>query len=294
LISRPSNVSKGLFRQRSRYARLILSATVFHVPACSPRLPLSENRGGGPGEIQSLRKRAEQLWEARRARDCRAAFLFENPSQLQGMDEEAYVAWCENEDPFRVSEYMVKQVEVNKDDWGWVLVTAKTSYTRIPDAQVAGIETWEKWHRVHDQWYPVPKHAWWTMPEAPAQRNAREEERLRARFEEAWTTLQSKDWHHLYEMVDPRDREDNKEESFVASLGKIQYLSHKVHWVEVIADRGKVHVTYEHKLTDPSLTKLPAQELAVTDHWIARDGQWYRDLKLEQTLPCGGVACDSN
>ncbi len=286
-------MNKRLSWKRRRLVSFLLSATVFHVLTCSPKLPLSENRGGEPGEIQALRKRAEQLWEARRARDCRTAFLFEDPSQLQGTDEAAFISWCENEDPFRVSEYTVKQVEAQRKDWGWVLVTAQTAYTRIPEAQVAGVETWEKWHRVHGQWYPVPKREWWTMPEAPAQRNADEEERLRARFEEAWTTLQSKDWRHLYEMVDPRDREDNTEESFVASLGKIQYLSHKLHWVEVIADRGKVYVTYEHKLADPSLTKLPAQELAVIDHWIARNGQWFRDLKLEQTLPCGGIACES-
>jgi hypothetical protein len=209
------------------------------------------------------------------------------------MDEATFVSWCENEDPFRVSEYTVHQVEMKKEDWGWVRVIAKTVYTRIPDAQVAGIETWEKWHRVHGQWYPVPKREWWTMPEAPSQRNAGEEERLRARFEEAWTALQSKDRHRLYELIDPRDREDITKEKFVAEEGAIQYLGYKVHWVEVIADRGKVHVTYEHKLADPSLTKLPAQELAVTDHWIARDGQWFRDLKLEQSLPCGGGACDS-
>ena len=253
---------------------------------------MSENQGGKLSEIQALRKCAEQLWEARRARDCRTIFLLEDPSQLQGMDEAGYIAWCENEEPFRVAEYTLNQVEVGKEGWGWVHVIAKTTYTRIPDAEVAGTETWEKWHRVHGRWYPVPKREWWTMPEAPSNRNAAEEERLRARYEEAWTSLQSKDWRHLYEMVDPRDREDSTEESFVASMGKIQYLSRKVHWVEVIEDRGKVYVTYEHRLTDPSLTKLPSQELAVIDPWIARDGKWYRDLKLEQTLPCHGLLCE--
>jgi hypothetical protein len=165
------------------------------------------------------------------------------------------------------------------EDWGWVRVIAKTVYTGIPDAQVEGTETWEKWRRVHGRWYPVPKREGNTVPEAPSLRNAGEEERLRARFAQAWTALQSKDRHRLYELIDPRDREGIIEEKFLAGEGAIQYLGHKLHWVEVIGDRGRIHVSYEHKLADPSLTKLPAQEVAVTDYWIARDGEWFRDLK---------------
>lgn len=271
------SINLNLSITRNNVVLLVFGSCLFFISACSLRQAPAASSASRNG-TQLLRKHAEQLWAARLARDCRAQYAFEDPAQTPPMDETTFVSWCKNEDPFRVSEYAIHDVEV-REDWGWVRVVAKTVYTSIPDAEVEGAETWEKWHKVHGRWYSVPKRDYKTVPEAPSLRNAVEEERLRVSFEQSWAALKSEDWHRLYELLDPLDRNVITEEKFVAGAGSIRYLDNKVHWVEVIGERGRIHVSYEHRLTDTSLTKLPSQEVAVTDYWIARDGEWFRDLK---------------
>lgn len=242
--------------------------------------PVAQDRSPDRDGGRALRSRAEQFWTARKARDCRTLFLFEDPTPVKRMDEATFVAWCENEDQFRISQHSITQVET-AGDWGWVRVAFKAMYTGDPEPQAAGAEipteSIDKWRRLQGQWYALPKFEWDTLPEAPSLRNTGEEERLRARFAESWGVLQAKDWRALYEFVDPADRVPV--ESFVAHAGATQYLGHELLWIEVIGDRGKVYVSYEHKPSDPSLTKIPSQKSTVTEFWISRDGEWYRDLK---------------
>lgn len=278
LILRPSLMNEGLSWKRSRFACLILSAAVFHVLACAPRPPLSVTRGGELSASQALRTRTEQLWHARQERDCPAVFSFEDPSAPQPTDEAAFLSWCREDDPFRIRAYNIAAAETD-GDMGWVRIETTTEFAKSPEPQVTQVETWEKWHTVKGQWYPLQHDEQMNYPEAPSLRNTAEEKRLRSRFAEAWDAMHAGDWARLYQLVDPRDRENITEQSFVKAAGTLQYLSYELHWIEVTGERGRVRVSYEHKVTDPNLTKMAPRTIAVIDYWVLREGTWFRDLK---------------
>jgi len=252
------------------------------LPACvsqSSSTPKGTSRNAS-GQ-RALVQRADKLWAARKARDCKAIFHLEVPPKSQEIKEADYVTWCENEDAFRVVQYTIgKDAEVDQN-LGWVRVQSKTAFTAVPSPELAHAdsetETVEKWYIVDGQWYPVPKGLWNTVPEPPSQRNALEEERLQARFAESWAALQAKDWQRLYQLVDPPDR--IAESAFVSNAGATIYLEHRLIWVEVLGERGTVRVTYKHKPGDPSMTKVRPEEKTVSEFWVNREGEWYRDLK---------------
>ena len=268
-----------------RFTCLMMSATVFHVLACVSRPPMIESRGGGLSESQALRSesqalrtRCEHLWRARQQRDCPAIFSFEDPSAPQPTDEMAFLSWCRNDDPFRIRTYNIAAVETD-GDMGWLRIETTTEFSKVLVPQETQVETWEVWHKVKDQWYPVSRDEKVNYPEAPSLRNAAEEKRLRSRFAESWDAMRAADWERLYQLVDPRDREEITEQSFFEAAGTLQYLNSELHWAEVTGERGRILVSYEHKMTDPNLTKLAPRTVAVIDYWILRDGTWFRDLK---------------
>jgi hypothetical protein len=109
-----------------------------------------------------------------------------------------------------------------------------------------------------------------------------QEELLRSRFQETWKARKAADWHTLYGLTDPEDRATVTESMFAESEALFEYLSHRVQWVQVIGGQGKIYVTYHHKLTDPSLEKLPTAEVTIHERWIRRGNEWYRDLKWQK------------
>jgi hypothetical protein len=164
---------------------------------------------------------------------------------------------------------------------GWVRIETTTEFIKALEPQVTQVESWEKWHTVKGQWYPLPHDEQMNYPEAPSLRNTVEEKRLRSRFAEWWDAMQAGDWGRLYQLVDPRDREEITEQSFAKAAGVLQYLNYELHWVEVTGERerGRVRVSYEHKITDPNLTKLAPRTVTVIDYWVLREGTWFRDMK---------------
>jgi hypothetical protein len=110
-------------------------------------------------------------------------------------------------------------------------------------------------------------------------RDAEAEAQLLDRFNEAWPPRLALDWDQLYEMTDPEDHAEVDADSFSRGNALVEYLDHHVHWVQVIGDNGVIHVSYEYKLSDPSLTKMAPQVKAIDERWVRRDGEWYLDLK---------------
>ena len=78
-------------------------------------------------------------------------------------------------------------------------------------------------------------------------------------------------------MVDPNDRPLIAEGQFIDNQMLTRYITHRVHWVEAINDRGVVRIEVKQKMTDPSLTKLPPDHIIINERWIQVDGEWYID-----------------
>ncbi len=250
--------------------------------ACGPK-----GAAGGPGAVQehqapapptALRDRAERLWQARLNKDWTTVFVFQDPQDTQGAEVADFVTWCEQEEPFRVESFEFGQVLV-EGDMGWVEVRYRARIAKFMSLPPRDATQWEKWLRSDGQWGLVSRRALDSVPASPALRDAQQEARLRARFEEAWVPRLATDWGTLYAMTDPQDRAEVDEDTFARGNEMVGYLDRTVHWVQVIGDSGTIRVSYEYKLNDPSLTKLPPQVRTLDESWVQRDGEWYLDLK---------------
>lgn len=227
-------------------------------------------------QAPELRAQAERLWAARKAEDWATLYTFLEPHQQTASLEE-YAAWARDHEPFKVESYQLGQV-LTDGRLGWVEINARLAVRRFPNMPARAAHRWDKWEWREQQWRQVPPRAVEDYPESPVTRDAAEEAHLRERFGESWAARRAADWEKLYSLVDPRDRERVPFEKFVDSEGLFEYYSHGIVWIEVIDDRGRIRVSYEHKLTDPSLTKLPQKTLEVTERWVKHEGVWYRDL----------------
>lgn len=262
-----------------RHLGYLVGSLLLICEACiGPRGTQIDNERYRSDERMALRERADRLWAAKRSEDWRAAFILQDPKQVTGASEEEFVAWCAEEEPFRIRTYELGAVETD-GDLGWVEVSYRTLLRKFPDVPARDAHTWQKWRRVAGKWFPIPVQDLSAYLESPALRDAAEEARLRARFMESWQARHAKDWRKLYMLSDPLDLPDVAEDVFVEAEGIYEYLSFRIHWIEVLASRGRIRVSYEHRVDDPSLTKLSASTACVTETWIQRDGEWCRDLK---------------
>lgn len=210
--------------------------------------------------------------------DCPTLFAFRlpEPDDRETVRED-YIKWCQEEEPFQVLEFEVRDA-AQQADWGWVLVSYRAQYRRVPGAQPEQVEKWQKWIR-GTQWMPVSEKALPEYPEAPALRRLDAEPGLRRRYDETWPFRQAGDVPRLYGYVDPEDQIPVPEWRFAEAEQRLAYLSNEVHWVEVLGDRGHIRVSYEHKSNDPSMTKFPVRKTPITEYWIQRDGEWYLDIR---------------
>jgi hypothetical protein len=227
----------------------------------------------------ALRQRAERLWQARQDRDWAAIFLFQDPQAVEGVTEEEYITWAEENEPFLIEDSRLGDV-ITEEEMGWVEVFARTSMRRFPAVPPRDVHRWEKWRVLEDGWFPVPPRELEHYPAAPAERDAAEEQRLLARFEASWEARRQGDWDRLFELSDPTIRDDIPREEYAQAQQMIEYLSCNVRWVEARGEHGSVRVEILHKLNDPSMTKLPPRTIAVTERWLKVDGEWYRDLTI--------------
>jgi len=265
-----------------RVVALIFFAWLIACASCAqPKHEVLAQDTPAPAPTDDLRRRAEELWTARRVRDCATLFNFRIPTPESEADRAGYVEWCKENEPFEIAEYTITATDA-QPPWGWVRVAYRTRFRKVPDSPLESVEIWDKWFHYQGQWYPVPTTAHRDYPEAPATRRADAESRVRDRFLAAWELRRSRGWTELYQLVDPQDRGSVPEAEYARVEGLFDYLGRELHWVEVVADRGRVRVSYLHKSTDPNLTKLPTRTTVITENWIERNGEWFIDLRPEQ------------
>ncbi|MEK6674198.1 MAG: hypothetical protein AABZ47_00920 [Planctomycetota bacterium] len=227
---------------------------------------------------EMLTSRARNLWQSRVQEDWNSVFEFFEPKRRDEYKVVEFREWSEKNEQFMIHSFDVNATHID-GDMGWVHVDYNTSIRRFPNLAARDVMLWEKWRRTEGEWYPVPKEELNLYPESPSQRNADAEQELRARFEQSWSARHGADWARLYELTDPRDHSDVDAAMYAEGEGAFQYLACKVMWVEVIEDMGRVLVTYNHRVTDKSMEKLPPRDAAIIERWTKVGQEWYRDLK---------------
>jgi len=230
---------------------------------------------------QALVDRAQEYWKLREdeAWDRLYDYLIPKLQSHSTIDE--FRTWATKSEPFLVSTSEVLRCETD-GSYGWAHIRYEATLRSFPTLPSRSAEHVQKWVRMDGAWYPVPKTELKNFPESPSLRDANAEKTLRLRFDGSWDARSRNDWKALYQFSDPRDREEVPLEKFADSENLFRYLRVKVRWVEVIGDRGRVFVTYDHKPSDPSLTKLPVQSTTITETWVRTNGNWYRDLIHKQ------------
>ncbi len=228
-------------------------------------------------EAAKLRTRAHQYWKARQDQNWAELYEFEVRSIMSRIEAEDFIQQASHRQPFHVRSFELTESDTEQT-WGWAKVRYESVLPRFPAIPPRQVEVWQKWHRVDGQWYPVPAERLTDYPEPRADRNAVEENALRRCFLQSCELRRTGNWSRLYEWCDPPDRPAVPPEEFAKSQSLTEYLGHELEWVEVIGDHGRVRVAYRHRLTDPSLTKLPPTTEPVIEHWVKRDNRWYRDM----------------
>lgn len=230
-----------------------------------------------PGRGQSLEHRATEHWQAKLDENWDVLFKYVEPGLRAESTPAQFAEWSRENEPFQILSYEIDGVKT-EGELGWVRIYYRTKLRKYPTLPEAEANQWQKWLRVNDEWMPVPAQAVPLFPEPPDARDAEAEAIVRARFIETWELRTRGDWAQLYQLTDPRDRGVVSEQEFRESESMFEYLSYEILWVEVIGNQGRVRVRIHHKLLDPSMTKVPPQDVNVTENWVRVDGQWYRDL----------------
>ena len=272
----------GSFRRRGPGAVLCGMAVITLAGVgCASNGRRAQSASDGPDQNgAALRQRAVEYWTARERQDWNTLFRFLDPTERAGTNASEYAAWAESDEPFRILSHRIGDVRVH-GELGWVQVDFSTALKKFPKAAPRSVTTWEKWKFAERAWIPVSRREVDSYPESPAIRSAPNEEVLRSRFEQTWRARRERDWPELYALCDPCDHVDVALDEFADVEGTFEYFSCEVHWVEAIGDRGRVNVSYEHKLDDPSLTKLQPRTARITENWVKYEGTWYRDLKRQ-------------
>lgn len=260
----------------------IVVATALLVSGCATDGGAKVRTGGKPrakaADINALRSRATELWTARKDENWQFAFGFEDPSERKDWELVKYEEWQKTNFPFKVLSFQLGGVDAD-GDMGWVEVTYNSLVRRFPDVPPRDATMWQRWHRVDGTWYPVHPRDLDKYPEPPTRRDAAQEARLRARFLESFECRKTRNWKHMWELFDPRDRTDSQPDD-VAELEAInEYRSCDVKWVEAINNQGRVRVVYERKVADPNLSRLKPMFNEEMEKWVLFEGEWYRDLK---------------
>ncbi len=226
----------------------------------------------------SLRERASLLWKALVAEDWVTEYQFLSPEEAATITKEAFVSLRNEKWLLRYLSATVGKA-VSSNDIGWVEVTLNFRLKNYPEIRPEQRTTWDLWQRKDGQWYRVSENRHEHVPKLPPHlRPAEEESSLSQRVHAFWQAREQQEWKLVYQHLDPTFKEKTSEEKFLKSKAKYSYLFHRVEWVEVIGENGRAKVVYTHKLNDPTLTKLDAQENVALEKWIKVNGQWYRRM----------------
>lgn len=268
---------KGKARLRVWIAVGTAALVLLPLASCSPKKRGLRKNPMPTDPVAHLRQQAEQFWQAKQQEDWAAVFNLLDPQERADADPEKYAEWCAENEPFVIHAYTLGQV-LTENDFGWVEVAYKSTIRQYANFAPRDAQQWQKWRRVEGQWHPVPRKQLEAYPLPPTQRDLDEEQRLRASFDQMWEARQAGAHQLLWEMINPADRKYVTVEQIAETEAMSKWLDHKVHWVQAVGETGTVYVTYQHKLLDPNLKKMPPQYIQLTEHWIKVEGEWYRHL----------------
>jgi len=256
----------------------LAASTILLGTGCATTRPSGVTAAPASRSQQTLESRAAVYWKAKAAEDWPAVYPFLDPADTQGAPVEQFVQWSSENEPFRIRSYEFQDFETD-GPIGWAHLRYETTLRKFPDLPPQQSVQCQKWRLRDGAWYPVPIRELPNYPEPPSRRDRAAEQQLRKRFLASWPLRKERNWSTLYNgFTDPQDRGQVSEAEFAESEGLFEYIEQEVVWVEVIGNRGRIHVRYRHKLDDPSLTKLPPADAFLTESWVRVDNEWYRDL----------------
>lgn len=227
-----------------------------------------------------LLQRAQALWDARVADDCKRIFLFEDPARQAASNVDAFCAWHTAEEPFVIKAFSADAPLV-ENDMGWVQIRYTSTMRRIPNLPPRDATTWQRWRWRGSDWFPVPRDELDSYPESPRLRDQPQEQRLAARFDQLKALRIARNWTAAFEFVDPRDREGMKVEDYAREADRLIFTRLDRRWVEARGEFGRVMALFGIKLNDPSLGDLPPREAYSVETWILLNDEWYLDLKRQ-------------
>jgi hypothetical protein len=252
---------------------LLVASAVF---GCAATQGSDTSRADDAPAVTPLDERAAELWSARKAEDWSVVFRYQDLTKMPDATEADFAAWAAKEEPFVVHAFEIGQV-VTDGRYGWVELSTSVSMRQFQGVPPRETRRWEKWHLRDGAWYPIRPQDLAEAPAPPPLRDLDEEARLLARFRGACAAREAGDWAGLAEYSDPSQKSKLEAAEAAGMESQIDYLSHDVHWVEVIGDHGTVRVSLEFRLRDPSLSKMPARTEVLNDRWVRRDNEWYLD-----------------
>lgn len=246
-------------------------------PASGPasRPTTDAERAGG---AEALRQRAERLWAARAKDDYATVFEFQDPRQVGTAKVEEFVEWSKANEPFKYEAYKLGRVET-QSRIGWVEVDQKMRVRKYADAPPNEMTRWETWHVMDGRWVLVPLPEIKALPQSPALRDAAQEQRLRARAEEASRARIARDFETLYQYMHPREREELSYQRFASTEAKLEFAELEMEWVEAVGRQGRVSFIETFRFVDPSATKMGYQKSRNRENWLLYENEWYFSLK---------------
>lgn len=226
-------------------------------------------------DAQVLRAVAQRFWEAQSQGDWSAVYDMLTPADRGELSREQFVAKRQENWPFRYQSFRLGEVVI-ADQVGWVEVSYEVLLTLVPNRSPETVHGWQIWVN-SDGWRPVPEKLRQEYPSRPPKlRSAREESALARRVEEYWQAITAQDFARAFQYMEPTYRERMSLEDFAKNPHYVLILAHRLAWVEVTRDKGRVKVVYTGKVNDPSMSKLDPREMAVIEPWIKVNGEWYR------------------
>ncbi len=139
---------------------------------------------------------------------------------------------------------------------------------------------WDVWRNV-DGWRPVAKterEAWPKWP--PSRARLRRKRRSPRDARGSGRRKVAQDWKTYYRYLILRSRHGSRSKKFLTRKAKNYYLSPRVEWTEVIADKGRARVAFLAKSNDPAMSKMEPEPTSSIEKWVKTNGNWYLDVDL--------------
>jgi hypothetical protein len=237
--------------------------------------------GAQQKEEEVLKDRASTYWEAHVKKDWATVFTYLPAADNKGMTQEKYVSLRKEHQSLDFLSYELGGVEI-LDDIGWVEIRYKSAPAGLAGYPPTQVNMWQLWRRADQGWFPLPPSEYSNWPNTPPHLRQREEEdQLRRKVDSYWNAREAEDWQAVYWLLDPGFRAKIPLKEFLDKKAMFSYVSHRIHWVEAVAGKGKAKVSYMRRLNDPNLSKIDPVEETIVMSWDSVDGTWYCRIQKE-------------